>query len=75
MSSDISSFEITLHGKEQDFPYVPATWEAKRLIQFQARKKENNYMFTLQHTPVGRRDTWEKKNCAYDQKTQVLAQV
>lgn len=30
MSSDISSFEITLHGKEQDFPYVPATMGSKK---------------------------------------------
>lgn len=68
MSSDISSFEITLHGKEQDFPYVPATMGSKRLVKFQARKK-NNYVFTMQHIPVGRRDTERNKNCAYDHKT------
>lgn len=39
MSSDISSFEITLHGKEQDFPYVPATMGSKNANSISNQKK------------------------------------
>lgn len=47
MSSDISSLEITLHGKEQDFPYAPATMESKKANSISGQKKENNYALTL----------------------------
>lgn len=51
-------------GRNRTFLIFLPQREAKRLIQFQARKKENNYVYILQHVPVDRRDTQEKEICA-----------
>lgn len=55
MSSNISSFEITLQRKEQDFPCVPATTGSKKNNSISGQKKENNHVYIITHT--SKRDT------------------
>lgn len=69
MSNDISSLEITLQRKEQDFPYISATMGSKKANSISAPKKENNCVYIITHTSG--RDTWEKKNGVHDHTTYV----